>query len=57
MTLGPPIRKEKPPPPEWRPVEGKPHFFVNAKGQMKYEPPDPTIAIPVPIDSAQMDFS
>lgn len=40
MSLGPPIKPEPPPPaPEWVPVPGKPHFWVNAKGQMRYAPP------------------
>lgn len=43
MSLGPPIRKEPPPKPEWVPVPGKPHMWRNAQGQLKYTPPTPYI--------------
>jgi hypothetical protein len=40
--LGKPIREEKPPEPEWKPVLGKPFFEVNAAGQLRYvKPPTP----------------
>lgn len=51
VSLGPPIRKEPEPRPEWAPVPGKPYFFVNAAGQLKYVPP-PLPAAPTLADLA-----
>ena len=42
--LGPPLRSEAPVQ-EWRPVHGRPHFWINAKGQIKYEPPSPLVPL------------
>ncbi len=40
MSLGPKIPPPAPPEkPEWAPVPGRPHFWINQRGQMKYAPP------------------
>lgn len=45
MDLGKPIRPEQPQT-EWKPVPGKPHMYVNAKGQLKYAPPLQPLPVP-----------
>lgn len=39
MSLGPPIRPDPAPKPEWTKVPDRPGFEVNAKGQFRYIPP------------------
>lgn len=53
--LGPPLRSEAPVQ-EWRPVHGRPHFWVNAKGQIKYEPPTPALTMRSDIEMVCSDF-
>lgn len=31
---------------KWTPVPGKPHFYRNERGQLKYAPPIPPLPVP-----------
>ena len=54
LPLGPPIRKEPPKvdPDEFKPIPGRPGWFVNGRGQMMRQgqipPPQPWFVMPKP---------
>jgi hypothetical protein len=51
IGIGPAVATETVPGPEWRAVPGKPHHYVNAKGQKRYAPPVPDCPMhPTPWD-------
>lgn len=43
MTLGPPIRDEKPEPPDWKPHESDKRFEVDAQGKLRTKIPPPPL--------------